>query len=141
MGKSGIRREAVKGSGTAEDGMGDRGNKGQGKESPSVTQRRIDKSKNAEDRQDGNDQVPLGQHQNRSEASGCSAIDRLKQSAAPSAMVNATLAPIQPGEEAFAVKPAAPSSVANHIIFFGPLAFQHRFGFAVVKLLFPIAAE
>jgi hypothetical protein len=53
-------------------------------------------------------------------------------------MIDPSLTPAQQGEETFAVKTPIPGGVTHRVILFGPLSFQHRFGFPVIDLLFPI---
>ena len=52
-------------------------------------------------------------------------------------MIDAPHLPAQVGQSV-GVDAPRPDSVAGNIVFFGPFAFQHRFGFAIAFLLLPI---
>ena len=54
----------------------------------------------------------------------------------------AFLAPLARAEkmpEAFAVEPAVPGQVADGVVFFRPLAFEHRLSTTIIELLPPVS--
>ena len=105
-------------------------------------QGRPDRAHGRQGRQQQDEQVPLRHGRQRPEPARPHVIDRLKEGAAPGAVVDAPpRPPARRLEPAVAVEPAAPGEVAGGIVLLRPLPLQVGLGPPVVQLLVPIGAD
>src|SRR5262249_39840346 len=59
----------------------------------------------------------------------------------PHSVVNPPALKGQPGKSPSPVNPSSPPDMADGVVFPWPLLLEHRFGFAVSLLLFPVAGD